>query len=68
LLAALTLKLFVFKLSLKLVLPPASITRIKPAAISQMFKSFWKYPSYLPDATYAKSKAAHPDFLMLSLN
>jgi len=29
-------------------------------------KSFWKYPSYLPDATYAKSKAAHPDFLMLS--
>ena len=45
------------------ILPPASFTIKVPAAISHKFKPFWKYPSILPDATYARSSAALPNIL-----
>ena len=52
--------LFISNLLISLTFPPASLTIKVPAAISQILILFWKYPSNLPLATYAKSKAAHP--------
>ena len=46
-----------------LTIPPASLTIKVPAAISHKFKPFWKYPSILPEATYARSSAALPNIL-----
>ena len=51
LLEAIILKFFHLKMSISLTIPPASFTITMPAAMSQIFKLFWKYPSNRPDAT-----------------
>ena len=54
LISALDAKTFIFfkfERLISLIIPPDSFTIMIPAAISHKFKFFWKYPSYLPDAT-----------------
>ena len=46
------------------IVPPASFTISIPAAISHKFNFIMKKPSNLPDPTYAKSRAAQPEFLI----
>ena len=53
-------------MSALLTMPPASWISKIPGAISQMFNFSWKNPSNLPEATYARSKAALPEFLFES--
>ena len=58
-----TFKFLILLRSISFIIPPASLIKTIPAAISHKFKLFCAYPSNLPEATYAISSAAHPDLL-----